>query len=86
MRIKLFKNLRTKFRKHKFDFKKSRRVHSGVFYTEGVIPNELIYTAYRCTKCGKELILDKEQILKLPKDLKRGCPGYGADYKHLIGV
>jgi hypothetical protein len=60
--------IRTKFRKHDFDFSKPSRII--------IVSSDHFLSVYECKKCGLAYSLDDWQIKQLPFDMARGCKGY----------
>lgn len=61
----------SRFRKHSFD------LDNPTIIKTGIVPlgenTKLILTKFRCTQCGKTLLLDRWQMKDLPRSMSHGC-------------
>jgi len=69
---KLIQKLKTKNRKHVFDLDHPKVITYGGL-SIGKIPFQ--QTLYECSLCGKQLLLDREDMQRLPRSMSHGCPG-----------
>ena len=72
MIFKLIEKIKTHYRKHKYDL-----AYPEVATVSGILVNGLPFqqTVFTCVVCDKKLSLDLCEMIDLPFDMARGCPG-----------